>query len=273
MDFSKPIAVIAGRGILPQLIISELQKKKVDFIVLKLESEQYDIDYSQYKNFWFSYGGTQQFLNILAENNIDQIVFAGAVNKPNFSELKIDNTGKKLLAKILANKILGDDAVLRCVINFFEQKNIKVLSVEQIIDCQIKEKGSLTSIKPSKIDLENIKIGTKAIKRFSEFDVGQSVIVAQRQIIAVEGVAGTDDMIKNLINLESSYKEQAILVKLKKRKQSRKADLPTIGLDTVENCHLAKISGIAIEAKSTLILQKEQVIKKANDYNIFIEVI
>ncbi len=269
----EPIAIIAGRGLLPQLIIKQLQKQQTPFTIFLLKSEIYEFDYQKFKPVNFDYGEVEKLLLELKNKNINQIIFAGAVNKPNFSELKIDKTGKILLGKILANKILGDDAVLRSVIKFFEQRNIKILTVDQIIDCQIKERGCLTTNKPDSSDLINIKLASKAIKRFSEFDVGQSVIVAQKQIISVEGMEGTDAMIKNFKNLQSSYKDGAVLVKLKKKKQSRKADLPTIGIDTIKNCHNSQIKGIAIEAKSTLILEKEQVIKKADELGIFITVI
>jgi DUF1009 family protein len=267
------IAIIAGRGILPQLLIKELQKQDLKFTIFLLKSEQYENSYQEFNPISFEYGEVEKLLDNMSKHDIKNIVFAGAVNKPNFSQLKFDKTGRKLLGKILANKILGDDAVLRTVINFFEKRNIKILTIDQIIDCQIKQKGVLTLNKPNKDDLENIKIGTKAIKKFSKFDVGQSVIVAQKQIIMVEGVAGTDAMIKELARLDSSYKNSAVLVKLKKTNQSRKADLPAIGLQTIENCHKSQIKGIAIEAKSTLILQKKELIKKADDLGIFIIVI
>ncbi len=268
-----PIAIIAGRGLLPQLIIEKFEKEHTPFFIFLLKSETYEISYDKFKPIFFDYGEVEKILQQMKSNNIKNIIFAGAVNKPNFSKLKIDKTGKILLGKILANKILGDDAVLRSVIQFFEKRNIKVLSIDQILDCQIKKKSILTSIKPSDSDFENIKIAHKAIKKFSVFDVGQSVIIAQKQIISVEGLAGTDDMINNLKNLKSAYKQDSILVKLKKRKQSHKADLPTIGLDTIKACHDSQIRGIAIEAKSTLILQKEQVVQKANELGIFIIVI
>jgi hypothetical protein len=99
------------------------------------------------------------------------------------------------------------------------------------------------------------------------------VVIAQKQIIAVEALEGTDEVIKRCKNLGVDYKQKAVLVKMKKRGQSMKADLPTIGIETVRNCANAGIKGIAIQANSTLFLNKDEAIKVADELGLFITVI
>ena len=113
------LGIFAGRGKLPQMLISDCQKKGREFVLFLLEGEIYEEDYSAFNPTKFGYGEVEKFLKILHENKVKNLVFIGGVTKPNFSALKVDKTGAILLAKILANKILGDDAVLRTVINFF----------------------------------------------------------------------------------------------------------------------------------------------------------
>lgn len=238
-----------------------------------MQSETYDIDYSEFDPITVPYGAIEKFLEILRKNQIKNLIFIGAVNKPNFSDLKVDKTGTILLAKILASKILGDDAVLRAVIKFFEKQGLKILKIEDLLDCVISTKSTLTEVKPSKESLEDIKIGIDAIRHFSKFDVGQSVVVAQKQIIAIEAIEGTDEMIRRCKDLRIDYKESAILIKLKKRNQSAKADLPTIGVATIKNCFEAGIKGIAIQANSTLVLDKQEVIRVANELRLFLVVV
>lgn len=269
----EPIAIFAGRGVLPQMLISECQKNGRKFILFLLQSETYDIDYSEFNPITVPYGAIEKFLEILHKNQIKNLIFIGAVNKPNFSDLKVDKTGTILLAKILASKILGDDAVLRAVIKFFEKQGLKILKIEDLLDCVISTKSTLTEVKPSKESLEDIKIGIDAIRHFSKFDVGQSVVVAQKQIIAIEAIEGTDEMIRRCKDLRIDYKESAILIKLKKRNQSAKADLPTIGVATIKNCFEAGIKGIAIQANSTLVLDKQEVIRVANELRLFLVVV
>ena len=273
-DNQPPVmAIIAGRGNLPLLIIEECQKKQQKFVLLLLASENYVTDYSQYQPIYITYGEVEKLLAIFATHQVKQLVMAGAVNKPAFSQLKVDKTGSFLLAKILANKILGDDAVLKTVINFFSQHHIEVLKIGQVLDCLANKLGVLTVNQPSAENMLDIELGKTAIKHFSNFDVGQAVAVAQKQIIAVEAVEGTYAMIVRCQNLDIGYNKQAILVKMAKQKQSQKADLPTIGLDTIANLAKAGFVGLAIEFNKTIILQKHETIELANRLGLFVAVI
>ncbi len=269
----EPIAIVAGRGNLPKMLIEECQKRGQKFLILLLDGEKYEIDYSAYNPVIFKYGVVEHFVESIKKHNIQNIVFIGAVTKPNFSSLGVDKKGAILLAKILANKILGDDAVLKTVMNFLEKEGLKFVKIEELLDCVISTKATLTRLKPSKENLEDIALGQKAIKHFSTFDVGQAVIVAQKQIIAIEALEGTDAMIARCRDLSVDYKKNAVLVKMKKYKQNVKVDLPTIGVETVKNCAQSGICGIAIQANSTLVLDKDEVIKVADELGLFLTVI
>lgn len=272
-DNLEAIAIFAGRGLLPQMLIEDCQKKGRKFIVFLLEGENYEIDYSAFHPMKLGYGEVEKFLAEIKKHQIKNLIFIGGVTKPNFSSLKVDKKGVYLLAKILANKILGDDAVLSAVINFFEKEGLKILRIDQLLDCMVSEKSTLTKHQPSKENKDDIALGVKAIKSFSQFDVGQGVVVAQKQIIAVEALEGTDEMIARCKNLRADYKQNAVLVKMKKHGQSAKADLPTIGVETIKNCAASGIKGIAIQANSTLFLQKEEAIKIADELGLFVTVI
>lgn len=269
----EPIAIFAGRGVLPKILIEECQKNGRRFKVFLLESETYEIDYSTFHPVILPYGAIEKFLAEMRAAEIKNLVFIGAVNKPNFSTLKVDKRGAVLLAKIVANKILGDDAVLRTVMNFLEKEGLKMLRIDELLDCVISQKGVLTQKKPTAENLADIELAAEAIRNFSKFDIGQSIIIAQKQIIAVEALEGTDAMIKRCAELQFDYKNKAILVKMKKSKQSAKADLPTIGVTTIKNCHAAGICGIAIQVNSTLVIEKDFVIKTADDLGMFLSVV
>jgi len=273
LDKNKTLAIFAGDGLLPKILIEECLQKNQNFKLFLLKNQNYSIDYSQYNPEVVNYGEVEKFLSILKNFQIRDIVFIGSVTKPDFKSLKVDKKGAILLAKILANKILGDDAVLRSVLAFFKKQGLKIWAIDELLDCVFAKKSVVTKIKPDKEDLLDIELGIEAIKAFSKFDVGQALIVAQKQIIAVEAVEGTDKMIERCKNLKIDYKNRAILIKTTKKNQSRGADLPVIGVSTIENCALANIKGIAIKAKSTLVLQKDLVIKKADELGIFIAVI
>lgn len=267
------IAIFAGRGYMPQILIDDCIKKNRQFLIFLLNGENYEIDYSIYNPIKISYGEVEKFLEALKNHNIKNIVFIGGVTKPNFSSIKVDKQGAILLAKIIANKILGDDAVIRTVIKYFEKQGLKIIPIDQILDCVFSKKEVVSSTFPSNEQLIDIELGIKASKYFSRFDVGQSLIVAQKQIIAIEAIEGTDQMIKRCKSLNEKFIDKAILIKLKKTNQTIKADLPTIGIDTIYNCIESNIKGIVIQANSTLVIDKEQIIKIVNDHKLFLKII
>jgi DUF1009 family protein len=267
------IAIFAGRGYMPQILIDDCIKKNRQFLIFLLNGENYEIDYSIYNPVKISYGEVERFFETLKNHNIKNIVFIGGVTKPNFSSIKVDKQGAILLAKIIANKILGDDAVIRTVIKYFEKQGLKIIPIDQILDCVFSKKEVVSSTFPSNEQLIDIELGIKASKYFSRFDVGQSLIVAQKQIIAIEAIEGTDQMIKRCKSLNEKFIDKAILIKLKKTNQTKKADLPTIGIDTIYNCIESNIKGIVIQANSTLVIDKEQIIKIVNDHKLFLKII
>lgn len=268
-----PIGIVAGRGDLPKILIENLLNKGQKFAIFLLESEEYaNISYyNQFNPIFISYGGVEQLISKLHFSNIKQLVFVGAVNKPNFQQMKVDKTATILLAKILANKILGDNAVLKTVINFLASKGFDVLAIEDLLDDLVVNAGVIGNIKPNKEQIDDINLGISAIKHFSKFDVGQAVVVAQKQIIAVEAIEGTDSMLERCSAIELIKNQKAILVKMPKIRQNRKIDLPTIGLTTLEKCLIANVNGIIIAKKQSLIICKTEVIDFANANNIFLQ--
>lgn len=269
----KSLAIIAGRGQIPSLIIERCKKEGINYKLFLLNGEKYEYSYEDESPITLKYGEISKLLKIAKEEEISNLIMVGAITKPDFKSIKVDTKSAILLAKIMAKKLLGDDSVLDAVVRFFEKEGLKVLKIQDFLENIISEKGILGTAKPSKDDLTNIEIAKNAINHFSKFDVGQSMVVAQKQIIAVEGVEGTDEMIKRCGNLDIKYKNSAILVKMSKKNQSDKADLPTIGLKTVQNCIENGIKGIAIQAKLTLVLDKEKVVGLANENEVFIVVI
>ena len=266
-----PIAIFAGRGQLPKILIDDCLKKNRDFVLFLLLGETYDIDYSQYNPTTIGYGEVEKFLKIIHDAKINNLVFIGAVTKPNFSSLKVDKKGAILLTKIIANKILGDDAVLRTVINFFEKESLKILRIDELLDCIISTKTTITKIIPSPKDFIDIASVNSETAGSAKMQMYRGEIYFG--LIAVEAVEGTDAMIERCKYLNIDYAKNAILIKMKKTGQTRKADLPTIGISTIEKCHQSNIIGIAIQANTTLVLDKENLIKRADELGLFITTI
>jgi DUF1009 family protein len=264
------LAIIAGNGELPKLIIKQCKAKKREFVVILVEGNPNKNDFVKYNHEVVAIGHVSKALSILKANKVKQIVFAGGIKKPSFSHVKVDKKGAVLLSKIVANKMFGDDNILTTITNFFKKEGFEIVGTHDIVDNLVFKKGVLTNNKPSKDDLENIKIGKNALNTLSDLDIGQGLAIQQKQVIGVEAVEGTDELIKRCAKFSFKEGSKTILIKIKKKNQNTKIDLPTIGLKTISSLVKANFSGIAIEAGSTLIVDKEKVIDLANKNNMFI---
>ena len=131
---------------------------------------------------------------------------------------------------------------------------------------------SINNVKIQKTDKSSIIKGASIIKSLSKFDIGQSVIINNGYVLAIEGPEGTDETIKRSLNLSIKYKlkDKSILVKFPKANQDLRVDLPTIGLDTVKNCIKANIKGIALKRSQNIILDKDKIINLTKKNNFFI---
>ncbi|MFT6106557.1 MAG: DUF1009 family protein [Rickettsiales bacterium] len=264
------IAIIAGRGDLPKMIIKKFQEEKREFFVILIKDESSNVDFLEFDHEIIGFGEISKILRILENNQIQELVFAGGVTKPSMSGIKVDKKGAVLISKILGNKLFGDNNLLSTIINFFEKEGFKVLGADQIIDDLVAKKGILGKIKPNDEALKDIEIGQEALKTMSDLDIGQAIIVQQKQIVGVEAIEGTDALITRCKDLKFEKGEKPVLVKIKKQNQSTKIDLPAFGVQTVENLAKSGFGGVAIQAGFCLIINQKEVIRLADEKGIFI---
>jgi DUF1009 family protein len=258
-------AVIAGKGRLAKMVIEAIGDPKI----ICFEGEN---DPEIKPDLLTRFGRVGQVMDFLRDNNIEKIVFAGVIKRPDVKNLSPDAEGAKLLAKILANKLfgkgLGDDRFLTVITKYLEGKGFKVVGVHEILKDLLAGRGIITKTAPNDDQLEDIKNGAIILRKTAKLDIGQAVIIEDGIALAIEATEGTAKMIERAGSLKKSY--GGVLVKFKKLGQNDKADLPAIGVDTVRQIAAAGISGIAVEAGSTLIIDKENMIREADKAGVFI---
>ena len=264
------IAIIAGKGDLPKMLIKKCQEIGRQFLVILIAGELSNQEFLQFPHKIIEIGHISEVIKILRENNINELVFAGGIAKPSMANLKVDAKGAILMSKILGNKLFGDDNLLTTINNFFQKEGFKIIGAEEIIDDLLAKKGILGEIKPAEEFLQDIEIGKNALKIISDLDIGQAVVVQQKQIIGVEAIEGTDALIARCGALKFKTGRTPILIKMKKVGQNNKIDLPSLGVATIENLARNNFAGIVIEAGSTLIINQKEVIKSANQSRLFI---
>lgn len=261
------IGLVAGSGNLPIEISNYCNNNNIDLFVVVLKGFG---DKLKYENcIELSFGQVGKAIDFFRRNRVNNIVFAGSVKKPSLFGMKIDWKGFKLLKSILSNKILGDNSILETVVKFFESYGINVIEVDKIIDNVKFEIGFNSSI-TCKDYFDDMEIGKNVIERLSNLDIGQSVVVQQRSVVGIECFEGTEKLIKRCSELKFNAGRKPILVKMKKNNQTRKADLPTIGPDTIEQLYNAGFAGIAIDSNNCLVVSIEKTLDLSNKYGIFI---
>ena len=166
-------------------------------------------------------------------------------------------------------KAIGDDGILRAVVKEIESEGMIVRGIHEVMPEILVKKGVLGKHKPDKQAWEDIKRGIEVALELGKLDVGQAVIVQQGLVLGVEGIEGTDELIRRC----GDYKRKGdggVLVKLRKPQQDMRIDLPTIGPRSVYRAKETGLKGIAVHAGNGLIVDEQEVIKASDAAGLFV---
>ena len=195
---------------------------------------------------------------------------AGKLKRPSLAALRPDATGAKLLARLGGAFLAGDNSLLSGVIDYLEEEGFHVIGADDVLHQLLAPQGLIGRIPPSKDAQKDIAAGVKIAHAVGELDIGQAVIIQQGYVLGVEAAEGTDELIARCEHLRRNFPYGGVLVKVKKPGQERRADLPTIGVETVRAIAEAGFAGIAVEAGGTLIIDRKGVALKADALGVFV---
>jgi hypothetical protein len=261
------IIFIFGNGNLPRLILKKINKSNLEFKILSI-SEKNLLKSHNTKS--VKLGKIVTELKSLKKKGYSKILMAGSINRPRLSDIKPDFNSLMLLPKF--TKILfegGDNKLLKFVITELENLNFKILYMHKTFPDLFLGHGNQTKIKISKNSFKDILKGSLILKNNSKFDIGQSILIQEGNVIGIEAVQGTDNLIKQSLPYLQKVKK-GVLIKLIKVKQDLRADLPTIGLKTLINCYKSGVVGIAYSANKTIFLEKEKILSFCKQKNLFL---
>lgn len=262
------LAIIAGRGDLPEQIISHCLENGRDYFIVALKGQTPEELCVGRPHGWTSFGTVGKTLKLLNEENIKEIVMVGGMDRPSLSDLSFDMMGMKWAAKI-GKKILGDDSALKAVVGELEQEGFKIVGAESILKNISMPKGCLGTVSPTSDQVEDIKRAVNVLNALGAQDVGQGVVVQQGAVLAIEAIEGTEKMLARVKELMLPG-TKGVLVKLSKPGQEQRVDLPTIGPETILQVAEAGLGGIVLEAGKGILLNQQEVIEKANSKGLFI---
>ena len=263
------IGLIFGDNDFPNKILKIIKKKKFSYLIIDLsKSKKFKKDKKSYS---VSIGQFGKIINILKEHNCKKVLFAGKVAKPNFSKLKLDFKGIYYMPKIVKASRLGDAAILREIIKILSQHKIKTENSLKFNPELSLKKGIYSKVKPNKKDKTDILKAIKTLNSLGQYNFSQGTIVRDNRVVAIEGKAGTEKMLKNIKS--KKFNNYGVLVKFPKRRQDLRIDLPTVGLKTLKQCKIAGLKGLVVKSKQNVFLDKSKCIDFANKNKMFIIVI
>ena len=264
------LGLIVGESRLPNFVINKLLKKNVEFLILDLTKSNI---YKKYKNS-YSLKITElgKAISVLKKNNCKNVIFLGKVERPEISLLKFDRKALFYLPRLFSAFKKGDGNILKEIIKIFKENKLNVVNSMKYTPELIFKDKSINKVKINNTDKSSISKGVRIIKSLSKFDIGQSVVINNGYVLAIEGPEGTDETIKRSLHLSKKYKlkNKSILIKFPKANQDLRIDLPTIGFDTIKNCIKANIKGIAVKRSQNIILDKDKIINLVKKNNFFI---
>lgn len=263
------VGIIAGNGLLPISLANSFIKQGGQCYIAALEGEANPVLYKDFTHKFFKIGMVKPIIEYFRKYDVKNIILAGSVNRPNLRSIKVDLMGSRLLARILKQKFLGDDKLLSIVTDFLEEKGFKVIASYEILRTN---NDVMTIAVPSRIDSTDIELGIKLLDTIGYLDVGQSVIVDNGYIIGIEAAEGTDNLIERCSYLRKKS-TGGVLIKMMKKGQDTRVDIPTIGAKTISNLANYGYKGLAIQKDKVIILEIERTIGLANECGLFIKLI
>ncbi|MCP4266450.1 MAG: LpxI family protein [Candidatus Brocadiaceae bacterium] len=266
------LGLIAGNGRFPILFAQSAKARGINIIAVAIEGEASpEIEQYVEKLHWVGVAKMGKLIRTLKSEHIEKAVMAGGLTKSHihsrFKHLKLrpDMRALNMWYKKLRSK--HDHSILEAVANELAIDGIELISSLDYVGNLLAEKGCLTKRKPSESEAADIDFGWKIAKEVAGMEIGQCIVVKDKIVLAVEAIEGTNETIKRGGVLGRG---KVVVIKLSKKGQDPRFDVPTIGTETIDCLKEAGVSTLAIEAKKTLVLDKEDTVKLADKYKISI---
>jgi DUF1009 family protein len=268
-DTKMRLGLIAGMGDLPKAVASEAKKMGYNVIAIALQPpadesiKPFVDDYHK-----ISIGRFGGLISLLKKLSIKDTVMAGKVPKgllyTNKASLFPDLKAVKLFFSL---KDRADDTIMKAVVGELEKNGIKVHNTTTFTKNLLAPEGVLTRKKPSKDDMQDIEFGWIIARKMGKLDIGQTVVVKNQAVMAIEAIEGTDEAIKRGGKLAV---KDAVVIKVSKPGQDMRFDVPVVGIETLNSMKKTGVKVLAVEAEKCIIVEKEKLLKEADKAGIVV---
>ena len=260
------IGLIAGNGRFP--IIFADNAKRLGYsvsAVAHIGETAPELEQHVERIHWIKIGQFNKLINALKEDGVQQAVMLGGVSKTHvFTTVRPDFRALALASRL---RIWKDDAILREIAAELEREGIQIRESTFGLSGILVEEGTLTKRDPAKKEWDDIHFGWDIAHDIGRLDIGQCVVIKDRVVVAVEAVEGTDETIRRGGTLG---REGVVVVKRCKPQQDLRFDLPAVGPRTIETMEAVHASVLALEAGRTVLLDRDETLRRADQAGIAI---
>ena len=264
---SPKLGILAGDGELPVKLVEVCRATGREIFVVVFNGESNPACVDGAPHVWLDLGAVGSVIRALKEAECRDVVLAGPIRRPRLTSMRLDGRGAAMVPRLLRAR--GDDALLTVVIDELEGEGFNVVGADDVFSGLLAAEGVLGARRPDVGEWDDIARGVEVVRAIGAIDVGQAAVVHDGYVLGVEAAEGTDALIDRVAALRRGERG-GVLAKLRKPGQDRRADLPTIGIGTIERASAAGLAGIAVEAGETLVLDLEAVIDGADAAGLFL---
>jgi DUF1009 family protein len=270
-----PVAILAGSGQLPIQLVHHLERTGQDCRVLAFRGFV-SADLRRRADANVDLLDLKSIMRRLEEWQPRSVALVGAVRRPGFSALLGAYSllrNRQEVREVIAR---GDDQVLRGAVRLLEERGYKVVGAHELAPELVAPLSMSGQHRPTDEDSRAISVGLDLLRSLSAFDIGQATIVAREHVLAVEGPEGTDRMLGRVAAMRQSLfgfrkrRDGGVLIKAAKSGQDLRVDMPAIGPRTIIEAARAGLSGIAVGAGSTLVLDQDKTLALADRLGVFL---
>ncbi|MCR4336678.1 MAG: UDP-2,3-diacylglucosamine diphosphatase LpxI [Candidatus Omnitrophica bacterium] len=263
----KTLGLIAGNNQFPILFARAAKEQGIRVVAAGIRGDTSILLKPFVERFvWFKVGELKKLFTFFKEEGVQFVVMAGQVNPKNLFDdtLKLDEEFQSLF---LALKDRKADTIFAAVAQRLKEENLELLDSTFLLKKYLAPQGTLTKRGPTLQELADIEFGQGIAKAMGGIDVGQTVVVKDKAIVAIEAMEGTDQCI---LRGGKITRRGAVVIKVSKPAQDNRFDVPVMGPRTIQNMAKVNASCLAIEADKTLIIDREKSVKLANQAGICI---
>ena len=271
------LGLIAGNGRFPFLVLEEAVRRNIPVVIAaikeetSLEIEQYCGPDQGVEVHWLGLGHLGKLLRLFRDSGVDKAIMAGQVKHNRIFSRETPLSLSKIAASLPDLTMLGvllslprknTEALIGAIADVLEKNGIELLDSTCLVEHLLAPAGVLTRRQPTEDEWRNIRYGREIAREIARLDIGQTIVIKDQAVVAVEAMEGTDETIRRAAALAGG--RPLTVIKVSRAIQDMRFDVPVLGemsLDVFDECH---VSALAIDAGKTLIFDRQEFMAAAD---------